>query len=169
MFDGPHEQEFIDRRDEGLLVPRLFLAGEEASLVGTADSRCYAQEHHHHHQHSQYDPDNIDVICGSQSTACSCRVLYTQGTCVCGTLTDLHLLRWTLGVSCIILRPAVVFACIFFPDGDEFLQCTDTLDVRTHDPMRRNLALALDCAIGFCSWNYILIHPLGYPTGLYLR
>lgn len=69
MFDGWHEQEFIDRWDGGLLVPCLFLAGEEASLVGAADARCHAQEHHDHHQHSQYNPNNIDVICGSKSTS----------------------------------------------------------------------------------------------------
>lgn len=69
MSDGWHEQGLIDRRDEAILVPRLFLAGEEASLVGAADSRHHAQEHHHHHQYSQHNPDNIDVICGSQSTS----------------------------------------------------------------------------------------------------
>lgn len=161
MFDGWHEQEFIDRWAEALLVPCLFLAGEEASLVGTADSRCYAQEHHHHHQHSQYNPDNIDVICGLQSTARSCRFLYTQDTCVCGTLTDLHLLRQTLGVSCVVLRSAVVFACVVFPDGDEFLQCMGMFRMQIYyDKMALNFAHTnhgMHCfsstQIDFCSWN----------------
>ncbi len=47
-----------------LLVSCLFLAGEEASLVCTADPRCYTQEHYGHHQHSQYNPNNINIICG---------------------------------------------------------------------------------------------------------
>lgn len=47
-----------------LLVSRLFLAGEEASLVRTADPHCYTQQHCDHHQHSQYNPNNVNIICG---------------------------------------------------------------------------------------------------------
>lgn len=95
------------------------------------------------------------------NTAQSCQFLYTQDTCVCGTLTDLHLLRRTLGVSCVVLRSAVVFARVFFPDGDEFLQCMGMFGMQIYyDKMALNFAhtiRGMHCfsrtQIDFCSWN----------------
>lgn len=73
----------IGRCLDVLLVSRLFLTGEEAALVSTADPCCYTEEHYNHNQHSQYNPNNINVICRVQirGQKWSMRISLKRRTC----------------------------------------------------------------------------------------